>query len=531
MKRVILVLSAVAFLCLHIHQSSAAVHVAVALPFLIWFAVKRPKLAAAREMGMPGKALCALTAMGTCLWPIEGFAGWLRSITAFQRVQGFTGVDMGLLSRIAAIVFAVAGLLFVYRMVCLFYARFAVVAREIVGDFSKEEGVVAVAAAVILTAAVVIVYTQTDAFASPLVTRDLIYSSDSGAIIHENAYLSLNAVENDVRSPLFALFAAPLMGLPYLLGRVLPIPNAMATVLVAAQAPLLAASVCLLMKMIKGVGKPARILLPVVMLATHAALLFTLMAEQYIITLFYFSLCLYSIVENGRRNQLLVLGAAGTMIPGAALALLPERSDKKLGEILKDALRSGIAGLVLLCTFGCIGVLLRIPDTVQNVGRFTGAEVALADRILQFLSFIGQVFIAPRDSGTLAAEGYMKWRLIETGGVSVLGVVILALACAGFALNRKQTFAKISMGWVIVSFLLLCVIGWGTSENGLTLYTLYFGWAYAALLVYLTESLLKAVKLERFSWAVYLLGAAAMLLFNLPRLRELMVFACTYYPV
>ena len=163
---------------------------------------------------------------------------------------------MGLLSRITAIVFAVAGLLFVYRMVCLFYAKFAVVVREIVGDFSKEESVVAVAAAVILTAAVVIVYTQTDAFASPLVTRDLIYSSDSGAIVHENAYLSLNAVENDFRSPLFMLFAAPLMGLPYLLGCVLPIPNAMATVLVAAQAPLLAASVCLLMKMIKGVGRP-----------------------------------------------------------------------------------------------------------------------------------------------------------------------------------------------------------------------------------------------------------------------------------
>jgi hypothetical protein len=531
LKRAILVLSAAAFLCLHIHQSSAAVGVAAALPFLIWFAVKRPRLAEAREMGAPGKAFCALTAMGVCLWPIEGFEGWLRSITAFQRLQGFLGVEMGLLSRIAGIVFAVAGLLFVYRMVCLFYERFFVIAREIAGDFSREEGIVAVAAAVILAAAVVIVYTQTDAFASPVVTRDLIYSSDSGAIVHENAYLSLNAIENDFRSPLFALFAAPLMGLPYLLGCVLPIPNAIATVLVAVQAPLLVVSVCLLMKMVKGVHKAARILLPAAVLATHAALLFTVMAEQYSIALFYFSLCLYGLVENGRRNQLLVLGAAGTMIPGAALAFIPERVDKKPGEVLKDALRSGLWGLVLLCSFGCFSVLSRIPETVRNVGRFTGAGVTFQSKFIQFASFAGQVFAAPQAGGIAAADGYMKWRLTETGGVSVFGLVILALVLVSFVLNRRQTFAQISMGWVIVSFLLLCAVGWGTSENGLTLYTLYFGWAYAALLVYLVESLLKAVKLERFSWAVYALGAAAMLLYNLPRLREMVLFACTYYPV
>lgn len=531
MKRVALLLSAAAFLCLHIHQSSSAIGVAVALPFLFYFALRKPELAEAGAMGLPGKIFSALTAMGVCLWPIEGFAGWLRSITAFQRLQGFLGVEMGLLSRIAAIVFAVAGLLFVYRMVRLFYGRFFGIVKSVAADFSLEEGVIAATAAVILTAAAVIVYTQTGAFASSVVTRDLIYSSDSGAIVHENAYLSLFAVENDFRSPLFALFAAPLMGLPYLLGCVLPIKNAMATTLAAVQAPLLAASIWLLMKMVKGVSRPARILLPVMMLTTYSALLFTVMAEQYSIALFYLSLGLYSLLERGKREQTLILGAAGTMIPGAALALLPERGDKKLSAVILDALKSGLWGLALLCTFGGFNVLLRIPETLQNVGRFTGAEVTLASRLSQFVSFAGQIFAAPQAGGSVAADGYWKWRLMETGGASILGIVVLALAAAGFILNRKQVFAKISMGWVLVSFLLLCVLGWGTAENGLTLYTLFFGWAYAALLAYLTESLMKAVKLERFSWAVYAAAAAAMLLYNLPRLRELMLFACTYYPL
>jgi hypothetical protein len=87
------------------------------------------------------------------------------------------------------------------------------------------------------------------------------------------------------------------------------------------------------------------------------------------------------------------------------------------------------------------------------------------------------------------------------------------------------------MGWVGLSALLLCVLGWGKAEKGLTLYTLYFGWAYAALLIYLAESALKALKLSRFSWIAYALGAAALLCYNLPRMGELIRFAIAHYPV
>jgi hypothetical protein len=530
MKRILLILSAAAFFCLQIQQSSDAISVAVALPFLIFFALKRPKLTMPCNMCGIGKALCVLTAMGVCLWPIEGFAGWLRSITVFQRFQGFLGVETALLSQITAIVFAVAGLMFVYQMVCLFYERFMTAVRWIIADFTREEGIAVLAAAVVLITFAIIVYLKTDAFANPVVIRDLIYTSDSGAIVHENAYLSLNAVENDFRSPLFAVFAAPLMGLPYLLGRVLPFAGAQATVMVAAQVPLLVVAVCLLMKLIKGVGKPARILLPVVMLTTYGALLFTLMAEQYIIALFYLALCLYGLLERGEREQLYILGAAGTMLPSAVLAFYPEHKGKKGSAVLLDALKSGLWGLILLCTFGGFGVLLRIPETLQNVSRFTGAGVGFPGRIRQFLSFVAQIFAAPQAGEIIAADGYMKWRITETGGVNALGIVILALACVSFIWNRKQVFVKISMAWVGLSFLLLCLLGWGTAENGLTLYILYFGWAYAVLLATLVQRIMNTIKLARFSWIVYVLGAAVMLLYNLPRLRDMLFFAVTNYP-
>ena len=531
MKRSLLILSAIAFLCQHIHQSSDAIGVAAAIPFLIFYAVKRPVFTAPRVMNGWGKAFCALTAMGVCLWPIEGFAGWLRSITAFQRFQSFLGVEAAPLSQIAAAAFAAAGLWFVYQMIILFYERFFAFAKEIAGEFTRAEGYTALAASVILIAAVVTVYANTDAFASPTVTRDLIYTADSGAIVHENAYLSLFAVENDFRSPLFTLFSAPLLGFAYLLGRLLPFPNAVATVLTVAQAPLLAASCFLWMKLIRGVSKPARFLLPVLLLCAYGPLLFALMPEQYTVALFYLSLGLYSIAGRGRREQWLVLGAAGTMLPGAALAFLPERKGKPIAAVLMDALKSGLRGFVLLCAFGGFGVLLRIPETLQSASRFTGAGVPFQARVLQFLSFVGQCFAAPKAGGVLAADGYWKWRLAETGDVSILGVAVLALAALGFLLNRRQRYAKLCLAWVLVSFLLLCILGWGTAENGLTLYTLYFGWAYAGLLVYFAESVCKALQIARFSWILYALAAAALLWHNLPRLVELARFALTYYPI
>ncbi len=531
MKRIALSLSAVAFFCLHVHRTSAFAAVLIALPFLLYFAVKMPALADAPPLRPAWKIYAALTAIGACLWPVSGFAGWLRSITVFQMLQQALGADLNPLSQITAFLFAAAGLWFAYHMVCLFLSRFLVAAREAAGDFSKAERIALLAAVLVLIAAVALVYTRTDGFASPLVTRDLIYTSDSGAIVHENAYLSLSAGENDIRSPLFMLFAAPLMGLPYLLSRILPVSNAVSLLLVAAQAPLLAVSFLLLMKMVRGVSRAARIALPLVMLSTHAALLFTLMAEQYVIALFYLAFGLYGIVMHGRREQLLVLGAAGTMIPGAALMLLPEREGKTLREVIVDLLRSVLWGAVLLFALGGAGVLLRLPETLASIGRFSGAQITLWDRCLQFVSFVGQVFLAPQAGAVAAADGYMKWRLMDPQGVSVAGAALLLLSLLGFALNRRQRFAQIAMGWVCVSFVLLFVLGWGTAENGLTLYTLYFGWAFAVLIVYLTESLCRALKLERFSWIVYALAGAAMLWYNLPRLCALVRFAVEFYPL
>lgn len=59
-----------------------------------------------------------------------------------------------------------------------------------------------------------------------------------------------------------------------------------------------------------------------------------------------------------------------------------------------------------------------------------------------------------------------------------------AAACGaiGLALFRRDRLARLCLAWVGVSFVLLCLVGWGTAENGLVLYTPYFVWAVLGLL-------------------------------------------------
>ena len=62
-----------------------------------------------------------------------------------------------------------------------------------------------------------LVFFHTDAFYGTPYEFDVIYTADSPKLVGENAYLSLRHQENDLRQPLFALFASPFMGLPYLI--------------------------------------------------------------------------------------------------------------------------------------------------------------------------------------------------------------------------------------------------------------------------------------------------------------------------
>ena len=118
--------------------------------------------------------------------------------------------------------------------------------------------------------------------------------------------------------------------------------------------------------------------------------------------------------------------------------------------------------------------------------------------------------------------------LIPTG-FSVLGLTVLALSLISFLVNRKDPACKAAFLWLIFSFAILFLLGWGTQENGLVLYTLYFGWAVWVLLMKLFQRLHE--RIPHFLSIAGILILVVFLAVNLPALWQLLSFAFSYYPI
>jgi hypothetical protein len=112
--------------------------------------------------------------------------------------------------------------------------------------------------------------------------------------------------------------------------------------------------------------------------------------------------------------------------------------------------------------------------------------------------------------------------------LNICGAALLLVVTAGFMLNAKNKFAVICMGWIVYSFIILCIIGWGSSENGLILYSLYFSWAFLSLACLTIEKIFQKIPLIK-----YILYSAIIAVFtfiNISGIYELIRFGVTYYP-
>ena len=114
---------------------------------------------------------------------------------------------------------AVAGFYFVLYFVALFFKRFEKVFSEwdLLNNSSKQESVICGTLLIVLISITTVIFVQTDAFYGTKYYYDIVYTSDSPYLVKSNVYMDINNHENDIRQPLFAIFAAPLLGIPNLL--------------------------------------------------------------------------------------------------------------------------------------------------------------------------------------------------------------------------------------------------------------------------------------------------------------------------
>lgn len=487
----------------------------------------------ARKKRLVFRALALASAVGICLGENEFYVLYWTTPEFLYALRQVIPATPELVRGMSA-AFAALGLPAVFLGVLFFWERLGKMFRTsgLFSGIRRGEGTVY---ALLLTASLGMMlfsFLKSDAFYGTKWLYDIIYTSDSPDLMKENAFLALTQGENDIRQPLFAVFAAPFTGLPYLIGRLSGSIPVRAICIHAAQILLLYTAQFMLARALK-LDSRRRICWMLFLFCTYTQLLFTLMIEQYIVAYFWLALCVYQISEKDRPDRLALWGAGGSLL--TSLVLLPFRSTrnprKQLGPWLADIFFAGAEFLGLTLAFCRFDLYCNLGGNVSFLSGFMKEKVSFGEKLYQYVAFIRNCFLAPAAGAMPNVDGAISWQLYPITSLRIPGLILLGLALISFLWNRKKRSSQLAGGWILLSLALLLLFGWGTQENGLILYSLYFGWAFMALLFQLAEKAEDKLKTRFLLPAVTVVACVGMLAVNLPGMAEMIRFAISHYPI
>lgn len=526
-------LSAMAFYGLYIRTSRVGLLTGVltALAVLLGCAVF-PDLRRNTGVSVRGRLLAALSAAGAAVCSAQQFYGIFAGLERTAGLAARAGLSGPTLTLGLAVLGGVGGWWFLYVLLCRLYGFLGPVLDRAFSGVGRGEKAAVLLLTLAFMAFAAWAFTHSDAFYRTPYQYDVLYTSDSPQLVAENAWLNLLQSENDLRQPLFAVSAAPFTGAAYLVGLLFP-GRAWVTPLLSdcAQLVLLVLAYYLLSSLAE--TRPAgRLALLACLCSLYATLLFSVMMEQYIVSLFWLVLFLYMSLERLPARGAALLGGAGALVTSAAAFpwMLEPDDLRPVRGAGKKALAAVGSFLFALLFFRRADVLLNLRD-LRRLLYFTGEHVPAAGRVLQYLNFVSACLFAPAAGPDAVSAGHLSWQLAAVTAVKLSGAAVLLLCVLGAVLTRREPLTRACAWWCAFSAVLLCLLGWGTAENGLVLYILYFGWAFLLLLRQLAAWALEKCRLARLlPWAEAAF-AAVLLGVNLPALGELLRFALKNFPV
>ena len=408
----------------------------------------------------------------------------------------------------------------------------------------KPERMFFLTALVVATVSILIIYNHTTAFSEPrwfsaesdrviMPDAEVVYVFDSALQYRLYNYRSI------LHRPLLSLFFLPFLAIAWIGHIPSPFLNEDTASFIAhslvciVQLPLLIIHPILLSRL-AGVKGESKTVFLVLFALSYPALLFALTLEGYIIMTFFTTVLVYFLLTEKPDHWntcFTYAAAAGSLLSTGILVLFFAR----LKSIKEDICNISRALFVLLAflLFYDGGFLKWIGTSGGYYSQFTGVTFTLYEKILQLINFIASCFFKPEtiiDFPRLDFGGsqWLAYILADVHSVNPFGLALLAICLIGFVLNYKDKFAQICAFWIAFSFCITCLVGWGTAENGLVLYSLYFGWAYFCLAFLAIEKSLQ--KLPKVKYTVYIVLVAIFALVNLPGIYDLIQFGIKYYP-
>jgi len=479
------------------------------------------------DLPRAGKLLALLHAVGAVGAGVRASIDYLAGGYGTMQVAGFVGLSPGLVAAGVSAAFGVCGLWFLYVLIARIYAVLRPVFTRLFAGTSGRERAALGLVMLVLVVFSALAFSASEAFYATGHNYDILYTADSPYLVKGNTWLNLTFAENDLRQPLFAVFAAPFVGGAYALTQLIPAGSWLNPWLLnLPQLGLLVLSFYMLSALLASGTGVARLAITGSLCALYPSLLASLMMEQYIVAVFWLLLFVYMAVENIPGSGGVLVAAAGSLLTSAAMLPALWRHDKPrpIRRALYQALAAAALGAFLILVCFRLDVVLNLGKSVENLSSYTGDSVSLIGRLQQYVCFAASCFEPPLAGETMAL-GYPSWQLLPAEGFRLDGVAVLCLCGLGAWLGRRERLVQISAWWCLFSVLLLVVLGWGTAENGLILYGLYFSWAFYVLF---RRAVVWPVRRKALADGVLVVF---FLLLNLPGMRELLHFAVSRYPV
>ena len=528
-QNLLLIFASFAFMGLNLQRDpQKIIALPVALLFIVLFLSQISGISVKlRKVPAGIKAYSAFSAAGTCFYATQSFIG--RTVNALASRQ--TTLILTILAVAAALLSVAA----VYALTSLLLDHANQVLRPLFRELTRMEIVVCALITAALMGYAVYAFASSRAFWDSGASYEVIYTSDSPSMIEPNVFLWLYHPENDLRQPLFAVFSAPLIAPAYLLALPFSGLSRMITPLLMNlfQIALLVTANLMLTGLLR-LDRRSRICFMLITAVTYSTLLFSVMIEQYIIAYFWLAFAAYSYTAKG-KSLIAVSAAGGTLLTSLAsmpLAYQADTDGKGIRPFLEKMIRAATGFLTMFFAFGRLDTLLGFSKKAGILASFAGGG-SLTGRINQYLSFITSCFAAPDAAADTVTYGYPSWQLTGQNilNTDYVGLILLLLCALSFIIHRKERAVRIAGAWAGFSMLLLLIVGWGAPENGMILYTLYFGWAFLVLLFRLADGLAAKTKLPFLTPLVSCTIVALLGWLNLCGIGKLLAFAITNYPV
>ncbi len=399
-------------------------------------------------------------------------------------------------------------------------------------SLDKQEKYHLIATTIILGLMIIVIYSYTSIFYLPKINGevqafDVIYSSDTGGHAVLNDYIDITAVENDIRQPLFGVFAIPFSIIAYTIGNLFTHFGNTYFILIAIIQVFLMNIVSILIGRLLQLEKAEKILFMLFYTVTYPFILFAFNLEQYVFGMFWLLCFLYSSCTNKKGNKFCFVACTGSLLTNGILFPLLT-TGKKIKQWLIDFMTTGFAFISGMIIFGQTPIFLNFFSTgAKHVSNYIAMDDHSFAVICQYSRFIENCLLAPFQTITEERSGHISFQLAPATSLSIIGIILLVLVIFGFILNRKNKFAKICITWTIFSMVLLVFLGYGTRENALILYSFYFSWAFVSLLFLLFKKLLH--KKPKIFITLFTIIIIALLIININGLLDLVRFGLHNY--